>query len=120
MADAMMPSEEDAYIANMDAMVQSDRESNIDAILQGYWRDYVDGLSNTIRARLDALIYDYHDADYIASTYGRADQSTKQLHYLLARLHRVWDHKDAVSSVHMLRMLRDNAPSDRDVWENVV
>jgi hypothetical protein len=108
MADAMMDSVEDEYMDRLDATVQADRMANIDATLSEYWAGYVDGLSNTVRARVDALIADDHDADYIASTYGRADQYTNQLNYLLARLHRVWDHKDAVSSVDMLRMLRDH------------
>ena len=106
MWDTNYPSAEDDYLAFQEATAQAERERRVDAILGDYWEAYVSRLSRTVRAHIEALLLDRHEPDYIMSRTGERDPETRGLRNLVDHIHRVWEHRGAVSRREMIGLMR--------------
>jgi hypothetical protein len=107
MWDADMPSAEDEYFMAQIMLIRADRERRVDELLGDYWEAYVSQLSHTVRAHLETLLLDRHEPGYVMSNAGKNDPETKGFHVFVDHLHRVWEHRDAVSRREMLALMRE-------------
>jgi len=79
----------------------------VDKNLRLYFKEYVDHLGVTVKARLYALIKSDISVEYLTSTMGRVDKHTSKMANFAANLHRNFPHKDCITCPQLVNLLRE-------------